>query len=67
MVTWFMSRPVQGVLTLAWLTLIIPTILWWRDSLLWIALMSVYACFIGHLSTYAASRAEDEAKANGGQ
>lgn len=26
-----------------WLVLAIPTLLWWKDSILWVALMSLYA------------------------
>lgn len=29
----------------AWALLIVPTVLWWKHSILWIALMSVYANF----------------------
>jgi len=26
-----------------WVVLGIPTILWWKDSILWVAIMSIYA------------------------
>jgi hypothetical protein len=47
---------------LAWATLALPTVLWWRDSILWVAFMSLYANFIGHWSAYQGARAE---KSNG--
>lgn len=44
-------------MTLVWMTLVIPTLLWWKQSILWIALMSVYANIVGHWSAYQGSRA----------
>lgn len=26
-----------------WLTAIVPTLIWWKDSILWVAIMSLYA------------------------
>lgn len=26
-----------------WASLVVPTLLWWKDSVLWVALMSLYA------------------------
>jgi len=48
----------HGVLTLLWLILIPITVLWLRESLMWIALMSVWANFVGHFGSWQASRAE---------
>jgi TM2 domain-containing membrane protein YozV len=47
--------------TIGWLVLVIPTIVWWRQSLLWIALMSVWANVASHFSAWMAARAEDAA------
>jgi hypothetical protein len=44
-----------------WAALLVPTLLWWRDSILWVAAMSLYANFIGHWSAYQAARAEEAA------
>lgn len=41
-----------------WALLIIPTVLWLPNSILWVAFMSVYAIVIAHWSAYQASRAE---------
>ena len=51
-------RRLHLVATLMWLTLVVPTVLWWRDSILWVALMSVWANVVGHWSAWQASRAE---------
>jgi hypothetical protein len=41
-----------------WAVLLIPTLLWWKQSILWVAAMSLYANFVGHFSAMDASRAE---------
>lgn len=46
----------------AWALLVIPTLLFWKNSVLWVAAMSLYANFVGHLSAAKASRAEQEAE-----
>jgi hypothetical protein len=45
-----------------WVLLLVPTLLWWPNSVLWVAFMSLYANFVGHLSAAKASRAEQEAE-----
>lgn len=50
------------VLTVVWALLLIPTLLWWKESILWVAIMSLYANFIGHWSTYQAARAKEVAE-----
>lgn len=42
-----------------WLLLLIPSITLWRNSLVWVVLMSWYANFVGHWSSYQAARAEE--------
>lgn len=39
--TWKTNR--HQVLMWFWIAMIIPTILWWKDSILWVAIMSLYA------------------------
>lgn len=41
-----------------WVLTIIPTLLWWRDSVLWVSAMSIYAIVIAHLSALQGARAE---------
>lgn len=45
-----------------WAILAIPTILIWKESILWVAFMSLYANFIGHFSAFDAARAEKASK-----
>lgn len=50
---------VHGTLTLIWLLLIVPSILLWSESLLWIVFMSVWANVYGAASAWQAAKAED--------
>lgn len=49
-------------MTVAWALMTVPTLLWWRESILWVAFMSLYANFIGHFSAWDAARAEVQAE-----
>jgi hypothetical protein len=59
MTGFFHSSRFHLLATAAWLVLLAPTLLWWRESVAWIVLMSWYANFIGHISAYQAARAEE--------
>lgn len=50
----------HGILTGTWALLVIPTVIWWHDSVLWVGLISCYANAVGHFSAWQASRAEDQ-------
>jgi hypothetical protein len=45
-----------------WTLLIAPTLLWWRDSVLWVALMSLWANIASHAAAALAARAEQVAE-----
>jgi hypothetical protein len=49
-----------------WAALAVPTVLWWPDSILWVAFMSLYANFVGHFSAWQGSRAERASTDSGG-
>ncbi|MFH9731933.1 hypothetical protein [Streptomyces sp. NPDC017260] len=49
-------------LTVVWALLLIPTLLWWRQSILWVATMSLYANVAAHWSAFQGARAEREAE-----
>lgn len=53
-------RKLHLTLTIVWGLLIIPTVVWWSESILWIGLISVYANFASHWSAYQGTRAEEE-------
>ncbi|HEY2452691.1 MAG TPA: hypothetical protein VGI71_08705 [Scandinavium sp.] len=46
----------------AWVILAIPSVLWWKNSVLWVIIISIYANVVGHLSGYTAARADEAAE-----
>lgn len=51
-------RRFHGVAVIVWILLLAPTLLWWKESVLWVALMSIWANVASHWSAWQASRAE---------
>lgn len=47
------------LMMLVWVALIVPTLIWWADSILWVLLISIYANFVGHFGAYQAARSEE--------
>ncbi|AML35397.1 Hypothetical protein EAG7_01651 [Klebsiella aerogenes] len=47
-----------------WFVLAIPSVIWWKDSVLWVIIISIYANIVGHLSGYSAARADQAAEEN---
>jgi hypothetical protein len=47
---------------IGWILLIIPTLLWWRDSVLWVIIISIYANIVGHWSAWEAAKAAEREK-----
>ena len=54
------QRQFHLAMMVAWAIALIPTLLWWKESLLWVATMSLYANFVGHFAAYDAARAEEK-------
>lgn len=52
----------HSVMMLVWALLLIPTLFWWKASILWVATMSLYANFVGHFSALDAAKAAVEAR-----
>lgn len=48
----------HGWATIIWLLLIPITVVFWSNSVAWIALMSVWANFAGHWAAWQAARVE---------
>lgn len=53
------ASKIHALLTLTWAIAVIPTLLWWRDSILWVASMSVWANVVSHATAYEAARAKE--------
>lgn len=45
-----------------WALLLIPSLLWWKTSILWVIFLSLYANFATHWSAAQGARAERQAK-----
>ena len=43
-----------------WTVLLVPSLLWWRDSIIWVVVMSHYALIAAHLSALMAAKAEQK-------
>lgn len=50
------------VMTFVWIGLLVPSLLFWKNSITWVVLMSVYACFTGHFAAWQGARSEDNNK-----
>lgn len=53
------SKTFHLCMMIVWASLVIPTVIWWKESILWVAFMSLYANWVGHFSAYQGSRAEE--------
>lgn len=51
-------RTINFWFTVFWLGLIAPTLIWWRDSVLWVAILSIWANVISHYTAYLSARVE---------
>ncbi len=45
-------------LTILWVLLIVPTVLWWQDSVPWVVFMSLWANIASHFAGWTAARTE---------
>jgi hypothetical protein len=57
------NRP-HLVATYIMIALVLPTVLWWRDSILWVLLLSLYANVYSSISADQAQQAKMEARDN---
>ena len=51
---------IHAGLTGVWILLVIPTLIWWRDSIFWVAFMSLWANAASHAAAALAARAAAE-------
>lgn len=54
-------RRFHAVATIAWLLLLIPSLIWWAHSILWVIVLSVWANVASHFGAWQSTRAEDAA------
>lgn len=48
--------------TATWGVLIVPSVLWWSQSIMWVVLMSAWANFASHFAAWQAARGEEAAE-----
>lgn len=51
-------RSFHAFWTVAWALLIVPAVLYWKESIIFLVVCSVWANFAGHFSSWQASRVE---------
>lgn len=54
--SWLGERSWHFYLAMGWVTLAIPTVGWWKTSILWVAIMSLYANYESSMAADAARR-----------
>lgn len=52
-------KQIHRGLAVFWLALAVPTLVWWNESILWVAFMSLYANVASHWSAAQASEADE--------
>ena len=64
---WLASHEPEVHLAIAlfWTSSIVPTLLWWKNSVLWVALMSLWANIASHWGAHAAAKAGRKVDENG--
>jgi hypothetical protein len=55
----FKASTIHTVLTLVWVALVLPTLFLWRESVLWVALMSLWANIAAHWGAREAAKAKE--------
>lgn len=63
-VSWLLQRR-HLIMALVWVGLSVPTLLFWKDSVLWVAFLSLYANFASEVASHHALRAKEEVTDNG--
>jgi hypothetical protein len=54
-------RRFHAVMTVAWLALAVPSLIWWKTSITWVIVLSVWANVASHFGAWQGARAEDAA------
>jgi hypothetical protein len=45
-------------MSFVWIVLTVPSLLFWKNSILWVIVISLWANIVGHFSAYIAARSE---------
>lgn len=55
-------RHIHATSALIWVVQVPPALIWWKDSITYVVIMSLWACIMGSVSAWQGTRAEEEAK-----
>jgi hypothetical protein len=58
MATWL--KRFHLLMMFVWAALAVPGILWWRESILFVIILSIYANFAGEFAAYQGARSEEK-------
>lgn len=61
------ERHYHSVMRFVWPILAIPTILWWKESILWVAIMCIYANFAAEVAAYQGAESVHQAEKVSGE
>lgn len=61
---WVTARRVHAVLSVVWLVLSVPSMIWWRNSISYLVFVSVYAIVVSHWSAWQGAKAETAARSD---
>jgi hypothetical protein len=50
----------HAVATVAWALLLIPSVLWWQESVPWLVIMSVWANLASHWGAFQAAKSQTD-------
>lgn len=53
------ASTIHTALTFVWVALVFPTLFWWRESVMWVALMSLWANIASHWAAREAAKAKE--------
>lgn len=53
-------RRLHAFLMVFWAVMLVPTLFWWKESILWIAIVSIYANFVGHWDGFEAAKGKED-------
>jgi aryl carrier-like protein len=52
------------IMTGVWAIMLVPSVIWWRESVVWLVFMSWYANLVGHIAAFVAAKAETAAESD---
>lgn len=55
----FRTSRFHMVMTVLWVLLLVPSLMFWSNSVMWVVFMSLYANVVGHWGAYQAARADE--------